>query len=47
MELWIKAVDFYRKEKEGRRYLLFEKLRDVKEKVLELKMGKWRNRSFW
>ena len=32
VELWIKALDFCKKEKEGRGYLLFEKLRDVKEK---------------
>ena len=32
VELWIKALDFCKKEKEGRGHLLFEKLRDVKEK---------------
>ena len=32
VELWIKALDFCKKEKEGRGSLLFEKLRDVKEK---------------
>ena len=32
VELWIKALDFCKKEKEGRGYLLLEKLRNVKEK---------------
>ena len=32
VELWIKALDFCKKEKEGRGYRLFEKLCDVKEK---------------
>ena len=32
VELWIKALDFCKKENEGRGYLFFEKLHDVKEK---------------
>ena len=32
VELWIKALDFFENENKGRGYLLFEKLRDVKEK---------------
>ena len=32
VELWIKSTGFCKKEKEGRGYLLFENLRDGKEK---------------